>query len=90
MTKQLSMLGANGILTLHDIPALNLGTRLAYEVLKDGAWHSAIEIREKVPGTECLRRMRELRSAGFIIERKRSSLLKRVFEYRIRKQDGNY
>ncbi len=50
------------------------------QLLEDHQWHNAEEIRETAGGSEGLRRMRELRHQGFVIE-KRYDAEHKLWEY---------
>ena len=87
MPKTLKEIGAEGILYRSELKELNAGVRRVYELMKDGAWHSAREIKYAAgtngqPADEGLRRMRELRPY-FTIERRRQPTNARLFEYRL-------
>ena len=74
-------------LTLRDIAELKQGTRQVFELMKDGLWHSAGEIRKAAAvncseASEGLRRFRELRGL-FETERRIMLGSKRTYEYRL-------
>jgi hypothetical protein len=79
-------LGGLGLLTERDVFELGLGVRHVYGLMKDGAWHSAGEIRTVAGGSEGLRRMRELRK-HYDIEKQGAG--GRSYNYRLKeKGDG--
>jgi hypothetical protein len=81
--ERIRALGADGILTADDLASLTAAKRAIYELLRDGEWHSADEIRRVAGGqSEGLRRLRELRPYGIVIERK---AVGRLFYYRIKR-----
>lgn len=81
--KQLSLLGAHGILSAKDLPTLNAGCKRVLALLMDSKWHDAEEVRVVAGGSEGLRRLRELRTHGYDIIKRRSSTDARLFEYRL-------
>ncbi len=86
--QQILRLGGSGILEPKDLRDLNEAVRRVYELMRDGRWYSAEEIEMAAgvngrPAREGLRRMRELRSAGYEIDRERCDD-NRVFRYRLK------
>jgi len=85
-------LGGHGILSDDDIAELKAGTRRVYDLMCDGEWHNANDIRmaagkDGVPASEGTRRLRELRTiTGLCIERRKVDGVSRLFEYRIEKR----
>lgn len=84
-------LGGQGILNAKDIKELSAACQRVLELMSDGQWYGAEEIRlaagsDGVPASEGLRRMRELK-ALFNIERRRAGD-GRNFEYRINGSSG--
>lgn len=82
-------LGGEGILNETDVPKLNASCQRVYELMKDGGWYRADQIRlaagrDGREASEGLRRMRELRKHGFDIEMRRLSDDSANFEYRIK------
>lgn len=73
--------GGTGILTNFDVEQLQKAERKIFELMQNGKWHKASEIREAACGSEGLRRMRALRR-WFTIERKRDGE-SRNFLYRL-------
>lgn len=75
--KNLRSIGALGVLRQNDLVELAAGSVRVAELMCDGRWYTAEEIREAAgengePATEGLRRMRELRDIpGIVIERER-------------------
>ena len=70
------------------MPSLHKGIREAYEILRDGKWHTSVEIKQRHSqgGGEALRRVRDLRprlAPDFIVEKQRSTV-GRVWMYRIK------
>jgi len=84
----LASIGALGILRTEDLKALGAGSRRVAELMCDGGWYTAEEIRSAAgengtPATEGLRRMRELRNLkGVILHRERIAG-SRHFRYRL-------
>lgn len=70
-----------GNLTHKDLRELGGGRRRVRNLMLDGNWHSALEIRKAAQGSEGLRRLRELRGL-FEIEKRRIDG-SRHFEYRL-------
>jgi hypothetical protein len=73
-------LGGEGILSDGDLVDLGEGVRRAYELMKDGQWHSPEEIERVTGQREGLRRARELRR-WFDLEKK--TVGKRRWLYRL-------
>lgn len=73
--------GADAPLELADIPPLKAGVMKAYELAKDGDWHTADEIEAYVGQRESLRRFRQLRQ-WYTIEKRRITGV-RAWEYRL-------
>ena len=75
--KSLKAIGAVGTLSTADLEELRAGSRRVAELMCDGNWYTAEEIREAAgtegkPATEGLRRLRELRELpGISIEREK-------------------
>lgn len=89
--REIRRLGASGILEPEEIADLEAGTARVYEFMKDGDWHKPDAIclaagENGVPAMEGLRRMRDLRRFGIIVERMRLEGT-RIFLYRLRKKD---
>jgi hypothetical protein len=82
----LRALGGAGVLLETDLDELGQGVRAAYELLRDGRWHTRTEIERATGQLEGLRRMRELRR-WFVIERRRRD--GRLFEYRLGQRECN-
>lgn len=85
--EHIKKLGGEGILCDADMPSLKAGRKRVFELMRDGAWHTAEEICDAagengIPAREGLRRMRELRQHGFFIERERMD--HRRFRYRMK------
>ena len=81
----IARLGGVGILTAHDLTDLSAGVVRVYNLMKDGRWHRAEEIRLAAgkggeEASEGLRRLRELRQ-WFEIDRERDD--GRLFRYRL-------
>lgn len=81
MPTQLALIGAQGILDLDDLEDLKAGEARVLELMLDHKWHDSFEICAVARGTEGLRRCRELRKLGYVIEKRKKT--KRLFEYRI-------
>lgn len=86
----LRRLGAVGILKPSDIESLNEASQRVFDLMQDGRWHGpdAIELAAGNGNRmrSGMRRLRELRSVGIRIERRRMKNANRVFEYRIVKR----
>lgn len=75
-----------GELTDKDLRDFSDQKRAIWQLMQDGQWHSVEEIERAASGArECLRRLREFRAKGFIVEKRRSSEDSRNFLYRLRK-----
>jgi len=86
VAQHIRRLGGEGILTDSDIASFSQGCQRIYQLMCDGQWYDAVEIREiagenGVPASEGLRRMRELRD-WFYIDTKRKEGT-RLWEYRL-------
>ena len=66
-----------------DYAALGSGRRRVFDLMRDGAWHTADEIRRVAQGSEGLRRLRELRRYGYDIQKQRLRAGSRMFIYRL-------
>ena len=82
----IARLGGHGILQPKDINEMSKAVSRVYQLMKDGEYHSAPEISlvagsNGIPASEGLRRMRELRSFGYEIERKKAG--NRSWKYRL-------
>lgn len=64
-------LGFEGM-TERDMSGLQEACRRVWRLMKDGAWHDAQAIIDAAGQREGIRRMRELRGLGYIVERDRS------------------
>ncbi len=79
--------GANGLITDRDVEDLRGGTRRVFDLMGDGAWHTAEEIdmaagENGIPARGGMRRMRDLRDVpGVTILKKHLS--GRRWEYRM-------
>lgn len=63
--------GADAPLRLADMRKLRGQRRAVATLMADGRWHGAPEIRDAAGGSEGLRRLRELRGMGFVVEKAR-------------------
>jgi hypothetical protein len=80
--RRIAALGGKGILREDDVADLDASVAKVFEFMRDGEWHTATEIIEAAGCREGLRRMRDLRPT-FTIDKRRSGISKREFEYRI-------
>ena len=85
--QEIRKLGGEGILTEEDLKELRAGRLRVAELMADGLWHDAAEIRNAagingIPASEGTRRLRELRELPgvLIVRRKKRG---RLFEYRM-------
>jgi hypothetical protein len=86
--RKIHSLGGEGILNLQDLVDMAEATFRVLELMADGNWHSANDIRMAAgihgnPASEGLRRMRELRRA-FDIEKARRDEGSREWFYRLK------
>ena len=72
---------ASGI-TGTDMKELGAGRKRVLQLMLDGRWHSAEEIRQAAQGSEGLRRLRELKTR-YQIDKRRIASEKRHYEYRL-------
>lgn len=80
-------LGGTETLSDSDLDDLGKGVRLVHELMKDGRWHTADEVKRATGQREGLRRLRELRRFGFVVEKK--LIGKRTWAYQlVQKHDG--
>jgi hypothetical protein len=80
---RISALGGTDILDRHDIEDMAESVVDVLDLMLDGEWHSTDEIcATAMSQREGLRRMRELRSVGFMIDKRRHGSA-RVYEYRL-------
>lgn len=82
--RDIARLGGKGILTEEDIPSLTQAQDRIVRRMSDELWHSATEIIGVSGQREGLRRLRDLRSKGYTIERQRRRD-SREFYYRLTK-----
>jgi len=80
-------IGGEKHLTHQDAKELSAGCRRVLELMKDGAWHTPDEIclaagKNGIPAREGLRRARELRRLGYLLECEKGN--GRNFKYRLR------
>lgn len=88
--RKILALGGENLLTEQDIAQLNASTLRVLDLMADGAWHSADEIRlaagtDGNEASEGLRRLRELRHA-FSVDRRHDLVGKCLWQYRITKK----
>ncbi len=84
--RRIKSLGGAGILSRRDVNELSGGVMRVLDLMFDGEWHDAEEIKRAAgdgvnPASEGLRRLRELRRC-YTIERRRDGS-GRNFEYRL-------
>lgn len=82
--RDIARLGGEGILNEEDVPSLTQAQERIRRRMNDGLWHSATEIIGVSGQREGLRRLRDLRSKGYTIERQRR-INSREFYYRLTK-----
>lgn len=80
-------IGGEKHLTHQDAIELSAGCRRVLELMKDGDWHDADEIclaagKNGIPAREGLRRARQLRQLGYLLECEKGK--GRNFKYRLR------
>lgn len=80
-------LGGWLVLNDRDLEELGEGTKRVFLLMRDGQWHTALQIcrvagTNGVPAMEGLRRARELRQQGFVLDKKRKPGT-RQFMYRL-------
>jgi hypothetical protein len=80
--RQIKALGGERILGKHDLVELNEAQDRVLKLMCDGGWQRASAIIHAADQREGLRRLRELRSKGYIIERRRVGD-ERDFQYRL-------
>ena len=81
-SRYVASIGGKGIIREQDIPALKKGVQQIYDIMKDGQWHTIPELRERINQEGADRRMRELRQAGFTVEKRRVGE-SRLWQYRL-------
>jgi len=69
-------------MTERDFSGLQSACRRVYDLMKDGAWHTAQAIIDASGQREGIRRMRELRQIGYVVEERREPG-RREWSYRI-------
>lgn len=82
MNREIKRLGGEGILNDRDIRDFSKVQLALIEYMADGEWYAATTIIEWSGQREGLRRLRDLRSRGFVVERKRDKT-GREFYYRL-------
>lgn len=80
--KYIRSVGGEGILNPSDVLDLKAAKAKVLHLMLDNQWHDATEILEISGQREGLRRLRELRR-HYTIERRRSFIVARDFEYRL-------
>ena len=70
-------------LTCQDMKDFNESQMRVFELMSDGNWHDAIAIRAAAQGSEGLRRLRELRAKGYVIDKRKTAGGGRLLEYRM-------
>lgn len=88
MNREINRLGGAGILNDEDIKDFSKAQLAIIDFMSDGEWVSATSIIEWCGQREALRRLRDLRSKGFTVERKRIKG-SRDFHYRLFKSEEN-
>lgn len=74
-------------LTEKDLRDFSDQKRAIWQLMQDGQWHSVDEIERAANGArECLRRLREFRAQGFIVDKRKSTDDSRNYLYRLRKE----
>ena len=58
-------------MTPHDFSGLQAACRRVYDLMRDGEWHTATEVIDAAKQREGLRRMRDLRQIGYVLEQHR-------------------
>ena len=80
--RYIKSVGGVGALRRKDVPSLHDGMARVLRALDDGRWWTPQMLRRETGLEEAPRRLRELRAAGHIIQKRRVSE-SRQFEYRI-------
>lgn len=70
-------------MTEKDATELKAGVREVLALMKDGQWHDAEKIIKVSGVRDGLRRMRELRAKGYVVEKKRLDRETRNWHYRL-------
>lgn len=81
-SRYIASIGGKGVVRQQDIPALKKGVQQIYDIMKSGKWYTIPMLRELIQQEGADRRMRELRQAGIVVEKRRAGD-SRLFEYRI-------
>ena len=58
-------------MTPHDFSGLQSACRRVYDLMRDGEWHTATEVIDAAKQREGLKRMRDLRQIGYVLEQHR-------------------
>lgn len=87
-SRYIHAIGGGGIVREIDIDHLKKGVKLVFDIMRDGLWHTIAELQEKTGQAQADRRMRELRSYGFEIEKERIRGT-RTWRYRLLLQTTN-
>ena len=83
MTTSINRLGGDGILTDEDLKDFSKAETRIIRLMEDGQWYGAERIIYYSQQREGLRRLRNLRSRGFVVERRRANGSNREFLYRL-------
>jgi hypothetical protein len=86
MNKEIKRLGGVGILNEDDIKDFSKAEKLLIENLEEGVWYPVAHIVQVLGQREALRRLRDLRKKGYVVDKQRISIF-REFYYRIQKKD---
>ena len=70
-------------MTERDMSGLQEARRRVWKLMRDGQWHDATEIIDVAEQREGLKRLRELRSLGYVVERGRTDPESREWRYRL-------
>jgi hypothetical protein len=86
MKKEIKMLGGEGILNENDLISFEKAEQRIIQDMDEGVWYDAEYIIKITKQREGLRRLRNLRKKGYIVQKIRMPEL-RTFFYRIIKED---
>ena len=80
--RYIESIGGKGIVRQKDIPDLKKGVQQIFDIMKDGRWYTIPQLRQLIHQEGADRRMRELRKAGIVVDKRRVND-SRLFEYRM-------
>jgi len=82
-SRYIASVGGSDNLRREDVAPLKAGVQQVLEIMQKGAWVTIPDLRKQINQEGADRRMRELRQAGYQIEKRRIAN-SRLYEYRLK------